>query len=117
MDVYKSMGIFIPRDADWQELSLTTERLTGKTHDAKMNAVKSSPPGSLLFKNGHVMMYLGTDDNGEPLIIHSASSYFDFSQGNRQKIYVRQVLVSDLHYRNYAGEQTIDSLTSVGKFF
>ena len=60
------------------------------------------------------MMYLGRDAKGNPLVIHSASSYFTFKNGNKQKHYIRKVLVSDLHYQNSKGVETIDGLTSAG---
>ena len=116
MDVYKSMGIMLPRDSDWQEIATEAAGKVSGDRTARLNAVKGSPSGSLLFKPGHVMMYLGTDDEGEPLVIHAASSYFDFSSGYGKKIYIRQVLVSDLHYKNGRGIETIDCLTGIGKF-
>ena len=75
----------------------------------RWDIVSRAPVGSLLFKPGHVMMRLGNDDAGRPLVIHSASSYFD--GGN--KIYIRKVIVSDLHYKNSAGIETIDGLTGI----
>lgn len=109
-DIYRTMGIEIPRDADRQEKSLT--RLTvfnDMTHDARITAVKRSPSGALLFKPGHVMMHLGADDKGTPLIIHALSSYYD----GTQKVFLRKVIVSDLSYKNASGVATIDGLTSV----
>ena len=114
-DVYRSMGLEIPRDADQQELampqSLSFAGLSTSQRWAKMQDV---PVGALIFKPGHVMMYLGNDDNGNPLVIHSASSYFTFANGERQKHYIRKVLVSDLHYQNGKAVETIDGITSVG---
>ena len=113
--VYRSMGLEIPRDADQQELampqSLSFAGLSTSQRWAKMQDV---PAGALIFKPGHVMMYLGHDDNGNPLVIHSASSYFTFANGERQKHYIRKVLVSDLHYQNGKAVETIDGITSVG---
>jgi hypothetical protein len=60
------------------------------------------------------MLYLGRDAQGTPLVIHSASSYFTFAKGEKQKHYIRKVLVSDLHYQNGKAVETIDGLTSAG---
>ena len=112
-DVYHTMGLNIPRDADHQELALLKQmKLEGLDMTARYQQVKQAEPGDLLFKPGHVMMYLGKDEKGTPMVIHSASSYFTFTAG-KQKHYIRQVLVSDLTYQNGAGVQTIDGLTSV----
>ena len=114
-DVYRSFGIVIPRDADQQELTLPINvPLAGKTTAERYALVRQAVPGSLLFKPGHVMMLLGQDEHGAPIVIHSASSYFTFANGKGQKHYIRQVLVSDLTFQNSKGIQTIDGLTSIG---
>ena len=73
--------------------------------------VRTADVGALLFKPGHVMMYLGTDDSGTPMVIHCASSYY----AGGYKHYIRQVIVSDLTYQNGSGTATIDGLTSIGQ--
>ena len=64
-DIYRSMGIHIPRDADQQELSLPV----------KMYDLTKARLGNLIFKPGHVMMYLGKDADGMPMVIHASSAY------------------------------------------
>ena len=114
-DIYRSMGIELPRDADQQELAMPKSlKFDGLTTAQRFAKVKEAPVGALLFKPGHVMMYLGQDANGNPLVIHSASSYFTFDKGKKQKHYIRKVLVSDLHYQNGKAVETIDGLTSAG---
>ncbi len=111
-DVYRSMGIEIPRDADRQEAALVHNLPLGGFSTADRYAdVRTARPGALLFKPGHVMLYLGTDEAGTPLVIHCASSYYE----GGVKHYVRRVLVSDLTYCNGAGTETIDALTSIGQ--
>ena len=114
-DVYRTMGLEIPRDADQQELAMPQSlNFAGLTTAKRWQKMQEVPAGALLFKPGHVMMYLGRDAKGNPLVIHSASSYFTFKNGNKQKHYIRKVLVSDLHYQNSRGVETIDGLTSAG---
>ncbi|WP_051608613.1 SH3 domain-containing protein [Selenomonas sp. FC4001] len=114
-DIYRSMGIELPRDADQQELAMSQSlKFDGLTTAQRFAKVKEAPVGALLFKPGHVMMYLGQDAKGNPLVIHSASSYFTFDKGQKQKHYIRKVLVSDLHYQNGKAVETIDGLTSAG---
>ncbi|MBR1398068.1 MAG: SH3 domain-containing protein [Selenomonadaceae bacterium] len=109
-DVYRSMGIEIPRDANRQEACAPIWAVFNNVSTAeRFDIVGRAPSGSLLFKPGHVMMRLGNDDNGSPLVIHSASSYFS---GGR-KIYIRKVIVSDLHYKNGSGVETINGLTGI----
>ena len=116
-DVYRSVGIELPRDADKQEKVMTRSiSLKGMTREQRLEILKKSKPGSLLFTPSHVMMYLGIDDKGEPLIIHAASSYFTFEDGKTVKHYVRKILVSDLHFMNRDKVEMIDQITSVGNF-
>lgn len=114
-DVYRSMGILIPRDADQQELAMPDSvSLAGLDTEARYAKVEEAPVGAMLFKPWHVMLYLGRDAQGTPLAIHSASSYFTFSGGEAKKHYIRQVLVSDLTYQNSKAVKTIDGMTSIG---
>ncbi|SFT35352.1 SH3 domain (SH3b1 type) [Selenomonas sp. GACV-9] len=113
-NVYRSMGIHIPRDADQQEAAMPVNRpFAGLSTTERYNEVKQAKPGALCFKPGHVMMYLGQNDNGVPMVIHSASSYYDYKV-DAQKHYIRQVIVSDLTYQNSQGTQTIDGTSSIG---
>ena len=108
-DVYRSMGLEIPRDANKQEGAMPIVAVFNDvTSEERLDIVQRSPTGALLFKRGHVMLRLGNDDAGTPIIIHAASSYI--SDG--RKIFVRKVLVSDL---NYVGNvnPTIDDLTGI----
>lgn len=109
-DIYRSMGINIPRDTGNQNGTMPIWAVFNNVSNAeRWNIVSRAPIGSLLYKPGHVMMKLGNDDDGRPLIIHAASSYLDDESG---KVYIRKVIVSDLHYRGGSIE-TIDALTDI----
>ncbi|WP_050992834.1 NlpC/P60 family protein [Selenomonas ruminantium] len=117
-DVYRSMGILIPRDADQQELAMNhSVSLEGLDKAARYQKAAEAPVGALFFKPGHVMLYLGKDDKGTPLAIHSISSYFTFPGGKAQKHYIRQVLISDFTFQNGKAVPTIDGMTSIGSCF
>ena len=61
-DVYRSMGILLPRDADQQELAMNhSVSLEGLNTDARYQKAAEAPVGALFFKPGHVMLYLGKD--------------------------------------------------------
>ena len=116
-DVYRSVGIELPRDSSKQEKAMARSiSLKNMTRDQRLEIIKKSKPGSLLFTAGHVMLYLGNDENGEPIVIHALSSYFTFEDGKTIKHYVRKVIVSDLHFQNKDKIEMIDRLTSVGNF-
>lgn len=115
--VCRSMGIEIPRDADQQEIVMPHRiDFTGLSRKERCEVLGRVPAGSLIFKPGHVMMHLGTDGSGTPLVIHAASSHFTFDGAMREKHYVRKILVSDLTFKGSKGSETIDDITSVGCF-
>ena len=109
-DVYRSMGFEIPRDADRQSKLLPrVASLEGKTFDEKIKILRNSPAGSLLHKKGHVLLLLGNDDSGTPIVIHAASSYYL----DDKKIYVSKVLVSELNEPNDYGKSTVENATNI----
>lgn len=110
-DIYRSMGIEIPRDADRQENCMpSVAKFNHQSYDEKINILKKIPTGALLFKPGHVLMILGNDANGTPIAIHAASSYYL----DDKKIYVSKVLVSAMSFPNDYGVSTVERLTGIG---
>lgn len=106
-DVYKSMGIKIPRDADRQEICLPrVADLKNLNRDERLKKIFAAPPGSLLFKPGHVMMYLG-QISGKPIVIHAATIKIP---GTDERLH--KVAVTELNYPG-ASVPTIDALTGI----
>ncbi len=114
-DVYRSMGLEIPRDADQQELVMPAAvNLEGCSSERRREIVSRTPAGALLFKPGHVMMYLGEDDEGTPCMIHAVSSYFTFRVDAAEKHFLREVAVSDLNYLTKDRTEMLNVLTGIG---
>ena len=109
-NIYRAMGIVLPRDADEQERAVGQISMAGLSTAERWARLKEMPPGSLLFRPGHVMLYLGTDRSGTPLVIHDISSYYE----DGTKRYIRRVVVSDLNFQNARGTAAIDTLTHIG---
>ncbi|SHJ91356.1 SH3 domain (SH3b1 type) [Hathewaya proteolytica DSM 3090] len=69
---FKTMGIYLPRNTDEQELvnfkSINLRDLSAKDKTKKISTLK---PGDILFIDGHVVMYLG-DYNNSKYIIHNS---------------------------------------------
>ena len=109
-NIYRAMGIELPRDADMQEKACTLVPLTGLTREERYRRIADAPAGALLFRPGHVMLYLGQDAGGVPLVIHDISSYYE----NGDKHYIQKVLVSNLDFQNARGTAAIDTLSAIG---
>ena len=113
-DVYRSMGIELPRDADVQgEVLPYRADLEGSVED-RCALLRQFPVGTLLTTPTHVLMYLGTDDAGVPCVLQAMSSYFTFDGGARQKHYLRRVIASTVLFPSFAGTPYIESVQSFG---
>ncbi|WP_114238974.1 SH3 domain-containing protein [Dyella sp. C9] len=80
-DVYRSMGVQMPRDTSRQEGSpvLVHQSFSASDgHDVRMQAVAALKVGDLVYIPGHVMMVIGQLD-GQPYVIHDTTgiSYRD----------------------------------------
>jgi hypothetical protein len=80
-EVYKSFGIFMPRNSGQQGKSIMGEntRFTEESSSQmKLQELKSLDTGDLIYIPGHVMMFIGNAE-GQPYVIHDVSglSYFD----------------------------------------
>ena len=71
-DVYRSLGIILPRNTRDQAVSPAFVRTVvepGWDHDRRRAALDEALPGDLVFVPGHVMMIVGHDEAG-PWVIH-----------------------------------------------
>ena len=109
-NIYRAMGVELPRDADMQERACSLLPLVGLSAAERYARLAEVPPGALLFRPGHVMLYLGRDMGDTPLVIHDISSYYE----DGEKKYIRQVVVSTLAFQNESGTAAIDTLTAIG---
>lgn len=71
MGIYRTMGIYLPRNTDEQEISYgSSTNLNGLDTDRRYEKAKELEPGDLLFMNGHEVMYIGRW-NERDYIIHN----------------------------------------------
>lgn len=113
-DVYRSMGVEIPRDADQQAKSMPdVTDLSGMSEKERLAALSRCRPGTLLTNNTHVMMYLGEDADGTPIVLQSMSSWFSFGS-DYGKHYLRKVIASTATFLNASGNPYIDGVHYLG---
>ena len=112
-NAFRTVGLVLPRNTDEQEESagskVALDELSG---DELLGAVRGLRPGTVLYLDGHAMIYLGNIE-GAPYVIHSLGSYF--AGGARRQ--VMKVVVSDLTLVRSDGASLGDSLTSAVGFY
>ncbi|MBU3143326.1 SH3 domain-containing protein [Clostridium sp. CF012] len=99
MDVYRTMGINLPRNAEEQgELAVgifyeMPETMTIEDREKLLDKLK---PGTPVYMSGHAMLYLGKEE-GIHYIIHDFSGFYKRQKDGTAKYYrVREVMVSPL---------------------
>jgi hypothetical protein len=109
LDVYRSFGFKLPRNADEQELAAgRTITFSGSERLMQINALE---PGAAVYMPGHVMIYLGEQD-GHPYIIHALGGH-STPEG---RVTVMRVVVSDLSLKTRSGKTFLNALAT-GKQF
>ncbi|WP_130619832.1 SH3 domain-containing protein [Dyella amyloliquefaciens] len=116
-DVYRSLGVQMPRNTSKQAISpaLTHQAFTDKdSHDARMKAALALNVGDLVYIPGHVMMVIGKL-NGEPYVIHDTGgiSYFD-GNGTMRRVKLNEVSVTPLLPLMFDSKHSyVDRMTSI----
>lgn len=109
-DVYKAMGIRIPRNADEQAKAFPGKSFSGLSHSARIQAVSRLAPGSLIITPYHVMLILG-NYQGQPYMIHSIASYGQPVEDGVVRNRIMQVVVSKADLLAGSGTSLLDQVT------
>ena len=98
-EVYRSMGVQMPRNTSAQAISPVFARThfePGDSRDKRMAAVRAMEVGDLIYIPGHVMMYIG-DLDGMPYVIHDTNGgSFLGADGEMRSMHLNAVSVTPL---------------------
>lgn len=98
-DVYRSMGIVMPRNTSAQSVSPAANRTAfdaSSTHAERMQAVRNLEVGDLIYIPGHVMMMIGRF-HGQPYVIHDVLGATFLDAGDKlHHVKLNQVSVTPL---------------------
>ncbi len=114
-EVYRSVGIQLPRNTRDQAASRTFQRRelpTTWTRAQRLEHLRELGPGDLLYLPGHVMMLVGSVD-GEPWVLHDAHTVrVAGTKGELRSLPLNGVVVTPLTpLLTETGEALIDRLT------
>jgi len=115
-DVYRSLGVQMPRNTSAQAVSPGLEHTVFTDKDsraAREKAIDSLQVGDLIYIPGHVMMMLGRID-GEPYVIHDTGGLSYREGGAMRRVKLNEVSVTPLRPLMFNDTQSyIDRMTSI----
>ncbi|MFI4959447.1 MAG: SH3 domain-containing protein [Lysobacterales bacterium] len=116
-DVYRSMGVQMPRDTSKQSISPALEHrlFTDKdSREARIKAAHELQVGDLVYIPGHVMLVIGQRD-GQPYVIHDVGGMsYRKADGSIADIKLNAVSVTPLLPMLFNDQQTfVDRMTSI----
>ena len=110
-NVYRTVGIFLPRTVDELAQAGVVTNLNGMASAQRLDAIKKLTPGSCLFMDGYAVMYVGTSSD-VPYIIHSLATHYTGGVRHTEM----RVLVSDLTLQRASGSSFLDEFTNAVSF-
>jgi hypothetical protein len=116
-DVYRSMGVDMPRNTSRQAISPALEHRAFTAKDSREERIKAAQAlqvGDLVYIPGHVMMVIG-QLHGQPYVIHDVGGMsYRRADGSRVRIKLNAVSVTPLLPLLYNDRQTfVDRMTSI----
>ena len=115
-EIFRCFGMEFPRVGS-QQVNVTgmpTIDISEKNEKEKLEAVRKLPAGSLLYLQGHIMIYLGTDSDDEPYVLSSVGSISSTDLPQGEVLQVNTVLVSSLvRTVRKTGVSWLNSLTTL----
>ncbi|MEP7185510.1 MAG: SH3 domain-containing protein [Rhodanobacter sp.] len=116
-DVYRSMGVQMPRNTSRQAISPALSHRTFTDADSRAERIKAARElqvGDLVYIPGHVMMVLGQRD-GQPYVINDvAGMSYRLPDGSIRRVKLNSVAVTPLLPMLFNDHQTfVDRMTSI----
>jgi len=116
-DVYRSMGVQMPRNTSKQAISPALEHRAFTAKDSREERIKAAQAlqvGDLVYIPGHVMMVIG-QLHGQPYVIHDVGGMsYRKADGGKARVKLNAVSVTPLLPMLFNDKQTfVDRMTSI----
>jgi cell wall-associated NlpC family hydrolase len=125
LDVFESLDLQLPRHSSWQSRAgsfwIDTERV--KVDDRPLLIDAAAQKGIVLLQfPGHIMLYLGRNDAGQPMALHALGEYAQRCPGEppaETVVRVKNISVSDLELGRGSSRtsllERVTRITVIGK--
>lgn len=119
MDVFATFDIHLPRHSSWQAragtFSIDVSKVTSDDERTRIFDAATAKGIVLLGFPGHIMLYLGRNERGVPMVIHSIAEYVVPCANNGETIVTNdKVAVTDLELgRGTSRRALIERITTV----
>lgn len=109
-NIYKCFGLELARNTTWQSaMPMAKVDMQYMCREERISVLDALPAGSVLFFNGHEMMYLGSE-NGKYYVVSSVGTIMQPENPSlRQRI--RSTVISTLDVKRANGNTWLDDLT------
>ncbi len=114
MDVFRTFGLKLPRNSFEQgkhSLGNAVNFSKNESIASRKKKMDKLSPGAALYMPGHVMLYLGKNNNNY-YVIHSFTGYYE----NGQYIDMMRVGVTDLDIKSYNGKSYLERIYAAKQF-
>lgn len=109
-NVYKCFGMELARNTTWQEkMPMAKVDMKNMCREERVRILKAMPAGTILYFNGHEMMYLGSVDDKLYVISATGSMMQPGNASVRQRI--RSIIINTLDVKRANGNTWLDELT------
>ncbi|MBQ1490448.1 MAG: SH3 domain-containing protein, partial [Blautia sp.] len=110
-DVYRCFGLILPRNTTWQQaMPVRKIDVSEATVEEKQEALRTMPPGAILYFNGHEMMYLGHVE--DKFYVLSCLSNIRSFEGE-ESVKVASVAINSLDVHRMNGMTWMEALTTL----
>lgn len=95
-DIFVAFGLFLPRNSADQAAGYTDISGMGKAVKKEYIKANAKPWRSLVYLKGHIMLYVGVDSRGEPLVMHDVWGIKSFKDGKEGRKMLGGVVVTTM---------------------
>jgi hypothetical protein len=111
--IFLTMGVELPRTSTFQ-VKVLNNRVPNLNR--KADIMQYPPFLTFLYIHGHIMLYIG-NDNDNPYVIQATTSFYKSEDGKTKKVTVNKVIVSDLNLNQGTTVPTqLNSIYLIGCF-